>query len=611
MGRYLNIGNVGFRKARNGEYVDKSALIGYVNRSLNTEHNMLCVTRARRFGKSMAAKMLNAYYDQSVDSLSLFQDLTIANDATFHEHLNQYPVIYLDVTSFTTQLNADIHQVVFMMNNALIDDLQHSYPDIQFGEQKSLLSCLLTIIEHTHQPFIMIIDEWDAICRESQNTPDVMRQYVDWLRNMFKTPDTDKVFAGVYMTGILPIIQYDTQSALNNFEELTMISPGALGGYFGFTEEEVDRLCDAYNMDVDTMRLWYDGYQIGDMRNMYNPYSVMTAIRKQSIENYWTTTGAYESLRKYITLNFDGLRDRVIELLAGNNVATNVLRFSNDIHSIQSCDDVLTTLAHLGYLSYDNQTKCCSIPNYEVRQEFERTIGDTNWTHLAITIQNSEQLLSDTLAGKNDAVAKAIELVHQDNTSILQYNDENSLACVLSIAYIAARKDYVMVRELPTGKGFADIVLIPRRNVQRPAMVLELKYNESAITAINQIKQKRYTGCLKDYVGEVLLVGVNYDKKDKIYSCIIEYSNESLPLINPSSTPHQPLINPSSNSPAQRLLDIMDNNTYSSDELMRRLGLKDRKSFQKTYLNPALQIGYIEMLYPDNPKRRGQRYKKR
>ena len=611
MGRYLNIGNVGFRKARNGEYIDKSALIGYVNRSLNTEHNMLCVTRARRFGKSMAAKMLNAYYDQSGDSLPLFKDLTIANDATFHEHLNKYPVIYLDVTSFTTQLDVDIHQVVFTINHALIDDLQRCYPDIQLGEQKSLLFCLLTIVEHTHQPFIMIIDEWDAICRESQNTPDVMKQYVDWLRNMFKTPDTDKVFAGVYMTGILPIIQYDTQSALNNFEELTMISPGALGGYFGFTEEEINRLCATYNMDADTMRLWYDGYQIGDMRNMYNPYSVMTAIRKQSIENYWTTTGAYESLRKYITLNFGGLRDSVVELLAGNSVPVNVLRFSNDIHSIQSCDDVLTTLAHLGYLSYDNQTKCCRIPNYEVRQEFERTIGDTNWTHLAITIQNSEQLLSDTLAGKADAVAQAIELVHQDNTSILQYNNENSLACVLSIAYIAARKDYVMVRELPTGKGFADIVLMPRRNVKSPAVVLELKYNKSAITAIDQIKQKRYTGCLKDYVGEVLLVGVNYNKKDKIYSCTIEYSNESQPLINPSSTPHQPLINPSSNSAVQRLLDMMDNNTYSSDDLMRLLGLKDRKSFQKTYLSPALQTGYIEMMYPDNPKRRGQRYKKR
>ena len=522
MGLYINIGNDGFRKARNGEYVDKSALIGYVNRSLNTEANMICVTRARRFGKSMAAKMLNAYYDQSVDSHSLFHDLKIAKDPTYDKHLNKYPVIYLDVTSFTTDLATDIHQVVYRMNDALTNELRQIYSDVPFEDNTSLSQCLLSVVERTHQPFIMIIDEWDAICREATEMPSIMKQYVNWLRSLFKTPLTDRIFAGVYMTGILPIIQYDTQSALNNFVELTMTSPGTLAGYFGFTEDEVNALCATHHIDAEMMRLWYDGYQLGDVKGIYNPYSVMSAIRKQRVESYWTTTGAYESLRKYITLNFDGLRDSIVELLAGNTVTTNVLKFSNDIHKIQSRDDALTTLVHLGYLSYNNLTKSCCIPNYEVRQEFEKTISDTNWKHITATIQNSERLLEDTIAGNSDAVAKAIDIVHQDNTSILQYNDENSLACVLSLAYIAAHKDYIFVREMPAGKGFADIVLIPRRNVKRPAILLELKFDKTTQAAIDQIKQNRYANTLKDYTGDIVLVGVNYDKKDKAHTCKIE-----------------------------------------------------------------------------------------
>lgn len=522
MGRYINIGNDSFRKARNSEYVDKSPLISYVNRALFTEHNMLCLTRARRFGKSMVARMLNAYYDCSVDSRSLFADLKIAQDTTFEQHLNHYPVIYLDITTFTTRCSSDMQQVLSVMNEALIADCRQTYPDISFSEADDLPNILLTVIEHTHRPFIMIIDEWDAICREANRRPDVMRAYVDWLRALFKTPITDRVFAGVYMTGILPIIQYDTQSALNNFEELTMISPGALAEYFGFTDSEVQSLCQKYTMDIDTMRLWYDGYRIGSSCGLYNPYSVMSAIRKQSIESYWTTTGAYESLQKYITLNFDGLKDKVLALLSGADVPVDVLRFSNDIHDVRSVDDALTTLAHLGYLSYDNQSRTCRIPNYEVRQEFERTIRDTNWKYLATTIQNSENLLRATLAGDEKAVEAAVDWVHQDNTSILQYNDENSLACVLSLAYIAAHKDYTFVRELPAGKGFADIVLVPRPNVEHPAVVLELKYNRSAETAIEQIKRNRYCDALQGYVGNIVLVGINYDPKTKHHSCRIE-----------------------------------------------------------------------------------------
>ena len=613
MGRFFNIGNDGFRKARNSEYVDKSLLIGYVNRSLNTEHNMLCLTRARRFGKSMAAKMLNAYYDQSIDSRHLFTDLKIAQDSTFEQHLNKYPVIYLDITTFTTRCSANMQDVLRVMTDTLIADCKETYSHIPFKDSNDLSSILLTITAHTHQPFIMIINEWDAICREAKAMPEVMKQYVDWLRALFKTPDTDKVFAGVYMTGILPIIQYDTQSALNNFEELTMISPGALGGYFGFTEDEVQVLCAKYDMDIDRVRMWYDGYQVGNVKGVYNPYSVMSAIRKHSIESYWTATGAYESLLKYITLNFDGLRESIVELLSDNSVSVNVLRFSNDIHSIQSRDDALTTLVHLGYLSYDSNTQTCRIPNYEVQQEFERAIGDTNWKYLATTIQNSEQLLLSTLAGDERFVEKTIDLVHQDNTSILQYNDENSLACMLSLAYIAAHKDYVFVRELPAGKGFADIVLIPRSNVSSPAIVLELKCNKSARAAITQIKRNRYCDSLKNYIGNVVLVGINYDKKTKVHTCQIEHISNTYGNTKSNTygnTKSNTYGNTKSNTclpqKQQDVLSYCKRTAHTAKEIFVHLGISTQAKHYAIYIGYLLQHNLLEDVTQE--RQRNKRY---
>lgn len=281
-------------------------------------------------------------------------------------------------------------------------------------------------------------------------------------------------------------------------------------------------LCKKYKQPVEEIKWWYDGYRMGDVQEVYNPFAVMRALDQRKITGYWTSTTTYESLKRYISMNYEGLRDSVVELLAGNEVRVDVGRFANDVHALNSRDAVLTLLIHLGYLSYDEDKRMARIPNYEVQQEFERTIQDGSWEYVAKTLSDSEQLLADTLAGKEDAVASAIDYAHQDNTSILQYNDENSLACVLSLAYVAARKDYVIVRELPAGKGFADIVLVPRRNVDKPAVVLELKYDKSAEGAIKQIKEKRYADALREYVGEVLLVGINYDKNSKRHECVIE-----------------------------------------------------------------------------------------
>ena len=520
MGQYINIGNKDFQFVRNDTYVDKSMLIAYVNQVLNTTRKFMCVTRARRFGKSIAARMLNAYYDESVDSSALFCDLKIAKDSSYQEHRNKYPVIYLDVTEFTSRLSLSTEDVLFVMNDALKKEICKLYSDVAFAENDELPDMLLKVVIHTGKQFIMIVDEWDAICREANNA-EIMRQYVDWLRNLFKAGASDRIFAGVYMTGILPIKQYNTQSALNNFEEFSMINPGPLAGYFGFTRNEVLALAKQYKMDEAEIRQWYDGYQIGVQAEIYNPYAVMRAMQRHSIETYWTATGAYEGLMRYITMNFDGLRDSVLQLLVGEDVKVNVMGFSNDINDINNRNAVLTLLIHLGYLSYNRLTQTARIPNYEVQAEFERTVQETNWKYVTSALRNSEQLLKDTLSGNAEAVAKAIERVHQENTSILQYNDENALAYVVSLAYQTAHKDYAFVREMPAGKGFADIVLVPRRNVHKPAIVIELKYSKDTIAALGQIKKKQYAEALREYVGEVFLVGINYDK-EKGHSCVIE-----------------------------------------------------------------------------------------
>ena len=301
-----------------------------------------------------------------------------------------------------------------------------------------------------------------------------------------------------------------------------MVDPANLASYYGFTESEVVTLAKRHNVDLDKLKLWYDGYIIGTEKSVYNPYSVMKAVLRGNCRSYWATTGAYDSVKSYIQMNFDGLKDTVIKMLAGEKVGVNTTKFQNDMRVVTCKDDVLTVLIHLGYLAYDESVERCFIPNKEVADEFANAVEATNWTQLAKTIHDSRDLLDATIAGNEQAVANGIDLAHDENTSILAYNDENSLACVLSIAYIWAKNEYIIHREMATGKGYADLVMIPRRNVDRPSLVIELKYNNSVNTAISQIKQKNYPSKVEGYTGEILLVGINYDKESKTHTCKIE-----------------------------------------------------------------------------------------
>ncbi len=527
MGTYLNCGNEAFRLICNGIYVDKTGLIEYINNTIETPENLTCFSRPRRFGKSYAAMMLAAYYDKSCDSRELFSGLEIEKAESFEKHLNQYNVIYLDITWFISIANGN-KSIVKDIQVSVIDELRNAFPDCIEEKEAVLQNALLSIYQKNGEKFFVIIDEWDALFREAKDDMDVQKSYIQLLRGLFKGgPAMKAAIAGAYMTGILPIKKYGTQSALTDFQEYTMVNPDMLAPYIGFTEFEVKELCVRYDADFNEMKCWYDGYSFRDTDSIYSPNSVMSAIRKKSYRSYWTSSETYESLKDYISMDLDGLKDSVIAMLGGQKQKVETLYFQNDMTSLTNRDHVLTLLVHLGYLAYDEIEKKVYIPNLEVSDSFKLAVSDAGWENIGKALSDSDDLLEATIKGDSEAVERALEEIHSAKTSILAYNDENSLACAIYIAYYTAERYYELIREFPSGKGFADIVFLPHKNTDKPAMIIELKYDKSADTAIQQIKDNRYAGKLKDYKGNLLLVGINYDKNAtgehaKKHTCIIE-----------------------------------------------------------------------------------------
>lgn len=554
MGTYLNPGNILFQEALNSEiYVDKTGLIQYTNQFLNTKNKFICVSRPRRFGKSMALEMLAAYYSKGCDSGEMFSGLKIGqSDAAkenFQKNLNQYDVLLIDVqgilgsVSYKPEVQREVrelskslsqmdemeytlakHPLLSAMQQRLIADIRKNkkYAAFISEEENSLSNVLLSIYENTGNQFILLMDEWDSIFRNYEKDTFLQDNYINLLRDWFKNTELLPVFALVYMTGIFPVKRYGTQSALNNFKEYTMLDATPLEEFVGFTEEETMALYEAHDMDIEKAREWYDGYQMEGVGHIYNPNSVVQSVMRKRYNNYWTQTGTYLSVKKAIEMDFDGLKEDVIHLLGDGCCKVDVSKFQNDMVTFESRDDVLTFLIHLGYLAYDSEKEEVYIPNKEIRREFVNAIEGSKWTHTSEAISRSEELLMATLDGEEKRVAECIEKIHEENTAILTYNNENDLSCVITLAYYQARNEYQMIREMPSGKGYADIVFIPRRGVEKPAIVVELKWKQSAETALDQIRNKNYSESLQDYFGEVLLVGINYDKETKKHSCRIE-----------------------------------------------------------------------------------------
>lgn len=527
MGDYLNIGNDSFKSAVRSDYVDKTGLISFMNQRLGTKKKLICFTRPRRFGKTYSAQMLCAYYDKSSNSRELFADLKIASDPTFDTHLNKHYVIYLDISLFTSRKrnsNGQIQNVVTNIQTEVINEIIRELP--QAEKKDTLYDTLSSVEKCTGKKFIFIIDGWDALFREEKNNTSVQEDYIQLLRGLFKSSMTDRVIDGAYMTGILPIKKYGTQSALTDFKEYTMLRPTPLEEYVGFTEQDVRELCNDSKLRFEDVQKWYDGYVLGDGIHIYSPRSVMEAIEYGRLDSYWTQTETYESLKFYIEMDFNGLREDITQMLSGQSCPINIGSFQNDMTNIKRKDDVLTLLAHLGYLSYNSNTQSVSIPNEEIRREFVMTLEEGKYSEMIRVMRNSEQLLKNTLSMDADAVAEAIEEAHDSGVTPLYYNNEQALRSVVRLAYICCEDGYARFEKFPSGKGFVDIAFMPINKPQLPIIMIELKWNKAAAGAIEQIKQRKYPTVFEKYENDILLVGITYDENTKKHSCVIEMNSK-------------------------------------------------------------------------------------
>ena len=516
MGIYLNPTNQNFYEAVNKEiYVDKSLLIERIEHLKEKVNKYLCISRPRRFGKSTDANMLVAYYSKGCDSSQIFNRLKISQTELYQKHLNQHNVIHINMQDFLSKTH-DIDKMIILLTKLIFRDIKKVYQDIGYFDIDDLIQVLEDVYAEVNERFIFVIDEWDCIFREYKNNKEAQEKYLDFLRNLLK----DKPYVSLcYMTGILPIKKYGTHSALNMFKEISILNPTPLEEFMGFTEKEVQDLCLKYDMDYEKMKDWYDGYKMTDDLSVYNHRSVVYALMDRKYENYWSATETYEALRVYIDMNYDGLKDDIVKLLAGEHVAVQTTSFQNDMTTFDTKDDVLTLLIHLGYLGYNSSNQTCYIPNKEVIDSFVNSIRSSNWNETTKALLNSRALLEATWNRDEELVAKYIEEAHLD-TAILTYNNENALSYTISIAYMYARNHYTIIREMPSGKGYADMVFIPKDD--KPAMIVELKWDHEAETAIDQIKEKKYYCGLEKYLDELLLVGISYNKETKEHSCIIE-----------------------------------------------------------------------------------------
>ena len=536
MGVYLNPGAGMLQQGRRSQiYVDKSAMLAYLNAQVGTEQKYVCVSRPRRFGKSMAANMVCAYYDRTVDTAAEFAGLAIAGDPSFSEYAGRYDVIRVNMQEFLSATH-EVERMLARLQRFVGMDIEDAYPDLRLRDPDDLAQVMSDACAQTGRQFVVVIDEWDCPMREMQDRHDDQRRYLDFLRFWLK----DRTYVALcYMTGILPIKKYGTHSALNMFSEFSMTGAYEMAPYVGFTEAEVRSLCGQWGRDFGLCQAWYDGYRLlgplpkgahADAERpayeTYAPRSVVRAMETGVFDSYWSHTETYDALRRYIDMDMGGLHERVVELVAGGRVRVNVGSYVNDMTTFSSADDVLTLLVHLGYLGYDAATREVFVPNREVMGEFALSVERSDgWGEVARSIRDSEGLLDALLAGDAKAVADGVERAHEDAASVLTYNDENSLACTLRLALHTATRRWRLVREAPAGKGFADLVMAPlASHPEVPGVVVELKYGATPEDALAQIRERGYARAFGEPApaAGVLLCGIAYDPKAKEHSALIE-----------------------------------------------------------------------------------------
>ena len=518
MGTYVNPGTERLRRSKaNKYYVDKSMILSVLNEKINTDDNLICVSRPRRFGKTMAANMIAAYYSKGCDSHEVFSDLKISKDPSFEDNINKYTVIKLDINDVVT--NKGKLSVSEYIDEKVISELRKEYPSVTLKDGVSLSTAIMEIYSSTGDQFVFIIDEYDVIIRDQEYSSEISG-YLSFLVSLFKNSTVSPAIALAYLTGIMPIIREKVQSKLNNFKEYTMISPKGMAPFMGFTEEEGQSLAQKSGMAFDDLKRWYDGYNLKGLE-IYSPKSVINAIEEGVCDDYWSQTSSYEALKDNILMDFNGIKSDVIRMVSGESISVNVSKFTNS-RVLNSKDDVFTALIHLGYLGYNYSEQTCFIPNYELMKEWINVLEDTpDYEGVAELIRESKRLLEATWKGDEEIVAETVARAHAEACSIQRYNNEGSFQSALHLAYYYAKSCYTLVNELPGGKGYADVAFIPYKP-DVPAIIIELKKDDTTSAAISQIRERKYPEALEKYRDNLLLVAITYDSKTKEHRARIE-----------------------------------------------------------------------------------------
>lgn len=499
---------------RSRYFIDKSLIIDRLNEVIETSDKYICITRPRRFGKSSVADMLGAYYSKGLNSKEIFDNLNISKVQSYKEYLNKYNVISISFNKLPNKIGS-YDEYISLIQETIKDDIKTTYPHIEFKSFYTISDMLFA----TQEKFIFILDEWDYIFsnnlfEENQN------DYLEFLRNLLK----DQPYVALcYMTGVLPIKKYSSGSALNMFDEYTFLKDRIFGEYFGFTEEEVIEICNKNGkMNFKELESWYNGYFTATEIKIYNPRSVVKALQNNYCDSYWTNTGEMNEVAEYLKYNILDIREDVIEMVSGEEIDIIINEeFRAGQGAPRNKEEIYSAMIVLGFLSYyDGYLK---IPNRELMKEFEKALKDESFGYVSEIIENSKTMLKSTINGDTKKVEAILHDIHNSEIPILQYNDENSLSCVLTLAYLSARDTYRIEREEKTGKGYADFTFHPRRKNDIP-FIVELKKDEEPEIAINQIKEKEYIQKFRDANKnkKILAVAICYDSKNKEHKCKIE-----------------------------------------------------------------------------------------
>jgi len=494
-------------------FVDKSLLIEKMNKNMGGSTKFVCITRPRRFGKTINAMMLESYYSKNVNSKEIFDKLNISKCDSYEKHLNKHNVIYITFNN-NAGISDNYKDYINYYTSRLTKDIKELWPDVEISDD--IPDMLSEIQSKTGEGFIFIIDEWDFIFNNNLFTEQDRDKFLLFLKNLLK----DKPYVDLcYMTGVLPIAKYCTGSALNMFREYNFLNDDKYYKFYGFTTEEVENLCNQQDkVTMKDLKEWYDGYKIQDI-DIYNPRSVVCALSDGSCKSYWTNTGPMDEIIYYINQNIEEVKNDVVQMVSNIPVEIRLKGYSAEQLTLETRNQILSAMTVYGFLTYHDET--LEIPNKELMIKFDDALEDKSMNEVSKLVLRSDEMLKATIRQDVDKMAEIIQEAHDINIPIIKYNDENSLACIISLVYLSARSKYKIVREMPAGIGFADFIFFPK-DMSKPSFIIELKRNSTSQEALKQIFEKRYDLALKDYTGLKLAIGISYDSNLKKHSISVK-----------------------------------------------------------------------------------------